>query len=100
MQLTSNDDPSANVETQQRLQDLEGLLVQLPAHVSTTLLLHRFAGFSTDGLVTNYGSAARGYRASIGMLVDVQAGSAFEDLEVISNKLVTMRSSTGRFCWL
>jgi RNA polymerase sigma-70 factor (ECF subfamily) len=46
LQLTSGDDPAAKADVSQRLEHLERLLKQLPAKMSTTLILHRFAGFS------------------------------------------------------
>ena len=48
LQLTSNDDPSATVDTAQRLEQLQHSLQALPPKVSTTLMLHRFAGFSIE----------------------------------------------------
>jgi RNA polymerase sigma factor (sigma-70 family) len=46
--LTSNDDPAASVDLEQRLEHLQHSLKQLPPKVSTTLMLHRFAGFSIE----------------------------------------------------
>lgn len=57
LQLASGDDPIANVETQQRIQDLERALAHLPLRVSTTLLLHRFAGFSIEEIGNKLGVA-------------------------------------------
>ena len=48
LQLTSNDDPAASVDLEQRLAHLQQSLGQLPPKVSTTLMLHRFAGFSIE----------------------------------------------------
>lgn len=48
LQLTSNDDPAASVDLEQRLEHLQYSLKQLPPKVSTTLMLHRFAGFSIE----------------------------------------------------
>lgn len=48
LQLTSNDDPAATVDIAQRLEQLQQSLKALPAKVSTTLMLHRFAGFSIE----------------------------------------------------
>ncbi len=48
LQLTSGDDPAAEADVSQRLEHLERLLKQLPPKISTTLLLHRFAGFSIE----------------------------------------------------
>jgi len=59
LQLTSNDDPTAYVETQQRIRDLQCALAQLPPRVSTTLLLHRFAGFSIEEIGDQLGVARR-----------------------------------------
>jgi RNA polymerase sigma factor (sigma-70 family) len=48
LQLTSTDDPSASVDVEQRLEQLQHSLKALPPKVSTTLMLHRFAGFSIE----------------------------------------------------
>ncbi len=48
LQLTSDDDPAARAEGQQKLKDLERALATMPAKMSTTLLLHRFAGLSIE----------------------------------------------------
>jgi RNA polymerase sigma factor (sigma-70 family) len=48
LQLTSDDDPLARVDAQQRLSEIERVLAQLPPKVSATLLLHRFAGLSIE----------------------------------------------------
>lgn len=48
LQLTSGDDPAATADVSQRLEHLERLLKQLPPKMSTTLILHRFAGFSIE----------------------------------------------------
>jgi RNA polymerase sigma factor (sigma-70 family) len=48
LQLTSDDDPSARADAQQRLEEVERALAQLPAKVSTTLLLHRFSGLTIE----------------------------------------------------
>jgi RNA polymerase sigma-70 factor (ECF subfamily) len=48
LQLTSADDPLARADAQQRLEQLDRLLAQLPPKVSSTLLLHRFGGLSIE----------------------------------------------------
>ena len=48
LQLTSSDDPAARVDVAQRIEHLEHSLKQLPLKVSTTLMLHRYAGFSIE----------------------------------------------------
>jgi RNA polymerase sigma factor (sigma-70 family) len=48
LQLTSTDDPAASVDVQQRIEHLRYSLAQLPPKISTTLMLHRFAGFSIE----------------------------------------------------
>jgi len=48
LQLTSEADPASDVETQQRLAELERALAELPAKMSTTLLLHRLSGLSIE----------------------------------------------------
>jgi RNA polymerase sigma factor (sigma-70 family) len=57
LQLISTDDPTACAETQQRLDELERALAQLPPRVSTTLLLHRYAGFSIEEIGKQLGVA-------------------------------------------
>jgi RNA polymerase sigma factor (sigma-70 family) len=48
LQLTSTDDPAANADVAQRIKHLEHSLKQLPPKISTTLMLHRYAGFSIE----------------------------------------------------
>jgi RNA polymerase sigma-70 factor (ECF subfamily) len=48
LQLTSDDDPAARAEGQQKLKELERALAAMPAKMSTTLLLHRFGGLSIE----------------------------------------------------
>jgi RNA polymerase sigma factor (sigma-70 family) len=48
LQLTSGDDPAAKADIAQRLEHLERSLKELPPKMSTTLMLHRFAGFSIE----------------------------------------------------
>lgn len=57
LRLMANDDPTTQVETQQRMEELERALAQLPPRVSTTLLLHRFAGFSIEEIGKQLGVA-------------------------------------------
>jgi RNA polymerase sigma factor (sigma-70 family) len=46
LQLSSAEDPSATVEIEQRLRELELALDQLPPRIALTLLMHRLAGKS------------------------------------------------------
>jgi RNA polymerase sigma-70 factor (ECF subfamily) len=48
LQLTSDDDPMASADGQQRLGEFERTLGRLPHKVSATLLLHRFAGLTIE----------------------------------------------------
>jgi RNA polymerase sigma factor (sigma-70 family) len=48
LQLTSNDDPAATADIEQRIAQLRHSLEQLPPKMSATLLLHRYAGFSIE----------------------------------------------------
>jgi RNA polymerase sigma-70 factor (ECF subfamily) len=57
LQLTSGDDPSATADVQQRIERLERSLKDLPPKVSTTLMLHRFAGFSIEEIGQHLGVA-------------------------------------------
>jgi RNA polymerase sigma factor (sigma-70 family) len=66
LQLTSHDDPAACADVAQRIEQLECSLKQLPPKVSTTLLLHRFAGFSIEEIGQQLGvsrSTAKKYLA-------------------------------------
>jgi RNA polymerase sigma factor (sigma-70 family) len=66
LQLTSDDDPLASVDAQQRLSEIERVLAKLPPKVSTTLLLHRFAGLSIEEVGQQLGvsrAAAKKYLA-------------------------------------
>lgn len=48
LHLVSEDDPLARVDGQQRLAELERILLRLPPRFSQALLLHRFAGLSVE----------------------------------------------------
>ncbi len=55
LQLTSGDDPAAAADVAQRIEQLECSLKELPPKVSTTLILHRFAGFSIEEIGQHLG---------------------------------------------
>lgn len=57
LQLTSSDDPASTADIAQRIEQLERLLKELPPKVSTTLMLHRFAGFSIEEIGDQLGVA-------------------------------------------
>ncbi len=57
LELISNEDPTACVEVQQRMQELERALDQLPRHVAMALLLHRFKGNSINEIARELGVA-------------------------------------------
>jgi RNA polymerase sigma factor (sigma-70 family) len=59
LQLTSNDDPAASADLEQRLAHLQQSLRALPPKVSTTLILHRFAGFSIEEIGQQLGVSRR-----------------------------------------
>jgi RNA polymerase sigma factor (sigma-70 family) len=64
LQLTSDDDPLASVDAQQRLEQIDRSLKQLPPRVSTTLLLHRFGGLNIEEIGRELGvsrAAAKKY---------------------------------------
>lgn len=66
LQLVSSDDPVVRAEGQQRLADIARALEQLPAKMSTTLMLHRFAGLSIEEIGAELGvsrPAAKKYLA-------------------------------------
>lgn len=48
MATAPQDDPAAQAEMQQQLQDLQGALQQLPAKAQAVLLLHRRDGYSLE----------------------------------------------------
>lgn len=48
MEAAPQDDPAAQAEMQQQLQDLQGALRQLPAKAQAVLLLHRRDGYSLE----------------------------------------------------
>jgi RNA polymerase sigma factor (sigma-70 family) len=55
LQLTSDDDTMVRADAQQRLDEIEHLLAQLPPKISTTLLLHRFVGLSIEEIGQHLG---------------------------------------------
>jgi len=57
LQLTSGDDPVTRVDVEQRVEHLQHLLAQLPPKVYTTLMLHRYAGFSIEEIGAKLGVA-------------------------------------------
>jgi RNA polymerase sigma-19 factor, ECF subfamily len=57
LNLTSGDDPVSKADIAQRIEQLERWLKELPPKVSTTLLLHRFAGFSIEEIGEQLGVA-------------------------------------------
>lgn len=57
LQLVSTDDPTAEVEMSQRLQQLEHALDKLPPRVAMALLLHRLAGKSIEEISRELGVA-------------------------------------------
>jgi len=48
LELTSQDDPLVRADGQQRLRQVERALALMPPRISSTLLLHRFAGLSIE----------------------------------------------------
>lgn len=66
LQLTSEDDPTARAEGQEKLKLLERALAAMPAKFSTALLLHRFAGLTIEEIGRQIGvsrPAAKKYLA-------------------------------------
>jgi len=57
LQLTSGDDPASTADIAQRIEWLERSLKELPPKISTTLMLHRFAGFSIEEIGQHLGVA-------------------------------------------
>jgi RNA polymerase sigma factor (sigma-70 family) len=66
LQLTSDDDPAARAEGQQKLKELERALGQMPPKISATLFLHRFVGLTIEEIGREIGvsrPAAKKYLA-------------------------------------
>jgi RNA polymerase sigma factor (sigma-70 family) len=57
LQLTSGEDPASTADVAQRIEKLERSLRELPPKISTTLMLHRFAGFSIEEIGQQLGVA-------------------------------------------
>ena len=57
LDLTSGDDPASKADLAQRIERLERSLKELPPKLSTTLMLHRFAGFSIEEIGQHLGVA-------------------------------------------
>jgi RNA polymerase sigma factor (sigma-70 family) len=57
LQLTSSDDPLTRVDVEQRVEHLQHSLAQLPPKIYTTLMLHRYAGFSIEEIGAKLGVA-------------------------------------------
>jgi RNA polymerase sigma factor (sigma-70 family) len=57
LELTSGDDPVSTADVAQRIEQLERSLKELPPKISTTLMLHRFAGFSIEEIGQHLGVA-------------------------------------------
>jgi RNA polymerase sigma-70 factor (ECF subfamily) len=57
LQLTSSDDPVSKADVAQRIEKLERSLKELPPKLSTTLMLHRLAGFSIEEIGQHLGVA-------------------------------------------
>ena len=55
LQLVSGDDPYARADIAQRVERLEHSMKALPPKMSTTLLLHRFAGFAIEEIGQHLG---------------------------------------------
>lgn len=57
LQLIADDDPPTNVESEQRLRELEAALDQLPPRVAIALIEHRLAGKSVQQIARELGVA-------------------------------------------
>jgi RNA polymerase sigma factor (sigma-70 family) len=57
LQMSAIDDPFERAQTAQRIKLLKRALDQLPPKLATTLLLHRFDGFSIEEIATQLGVA-------------------------------------------
>jgi RNA polymerase sigma-70 factor (ECF subfamily) len=55
LRLAASEEPGAQVDLQQRVADLERMLEMLSPKVRTTLLLHRFAGYSIEEIAREIG---------------------------------------------
>jgi RNA polymerase sigma-70 factor (ECF subfamily) len=57
LQMSPSDDPFERAEVAMRMKNLKRALDQLPPRLATTLLLHRFDGFSIEEIATQLGVA-------------------------------------------
>jgi len=57
LQISANDDPLERAEIALRMKHLRQALEQLPPRLATTLLLHRFDGFSIEEIAAQLGVA-------------------------------------------
>jgi RNA polymerase sigma factor (sigma-70 family) len=57
LQISTSDDPLERAEVSLRMKNLKRALDQLPPRLATTLLLHRFDGFSIEEIASQLGVA-------------------------------------------
>jgi DNA-directed RNA polymerase specialized sigma24 family protein len=57
LQVNASEDPLERAEVALRLGNLKRALDELPPKLATTLLLHRFHGFSIEEIASNLGVA-------------------------------------------
>jgi RNA polymerase sigma factor (sigma-70 family) len=57
LQMSPSDDPLEQAEVSSRVRNLKRALDQLPPRLATTLLLHRFDGFSIEEIASQLGVA-------------------------------------------
>jgi RNA polymerase sigma-70 factor (ECF subfamily) len=57
LQMSTSDDPLEQAEVSLRVENLRRALDQLPPRLATTLLLHRFDGFSIEEIASQLGVA-------------------------------------------
>ncbi len=57
LRMSPSDDPVERAEVSERISNLKRVLDQLPPRLATTLLLHRFDGFSIEEIASQLGVA-------------------------------------------
>jgi RNA polymerase sigma factor (sigma-70 family) len=93
LQLTSDDDPAARAEGQEKLKELERALRNMPPKLCTTLLLHRFAGLTIEEIGREIGvsrPAAKKYLAR----ALIECRDALKEVEATHNRPVRAMRET------
>ena len=84
LQLTSDDDPAARAEGQEKIRELERVLASMPPKVSATLLLHRFAGLTIEEIAQQIGVSRPGAKKYLARAL-VTCRDALKDIDAASS---------------